>query len=310
MHDRAGTRVALLGAAILNQKVMREYVAAVVAAGGVGALTAIVALRLAHRKLADGVRIHEERTRASRIESLARLAGGVAHDFNDILTAIVGNVSLVRARGMLDRESDDALAQAEEACVRARRLTEQLLAFAKGGTPIRKRLRLESVIRQSVQMARFGSTVDCTMHIEPTMWPVNADEHQLIQVLTNILITVRRTTRDGGRIVIRAGNVTEPINRWEQGLEVAAGPYASVSVSSDAGGIAASEVSRVFEPYNSTTGGGLELATAWSIAKKHRGYIAVESDPGGGMTMRLALPALPAETYEPEIRASEHKPAL
>jgi signal transduction histidine kinase len=306
----AQARALLSGTAILNQKVMREYVAAVVASGGVGALTAIVALRLARRKLADAVRIQEERTRASRIESLARLAGGVAHDLNDILTAIVGNVSLVRARGMLDRESDDALAQAEEACVRARRLTEQLLAFAKGGAPIRKRLRLESVIRQSVQMACFGSTVDCTMHIEPTLWAVNADEHQLVQVLTNILIIARQATRDGGCIVIRAGNVTEPINRWEQGLEVVAGPYASVSISSDGGGIAASEVSRVFEPYNSTTGGGLGLATAWSIVKKHRGYIAVESEPGRGMTMRLALPALPAETFEAEIRASEHQPAL
>jgi len=260
---------------------------------------------VAFRDVSDALRIQEERARASKLESLGLLAGGIAHDFNNILTAILGNVSLVRADGRIDVQMDGALADAERACVRARQLTQQLLTFAKGGAPIKKPLRLERVIRESAHMALSGSTASCAMKIDPTLWTVNADEGQVIQVLNNILINALQAMPRGGRVVIRAENMTEPIDRWEQGLKVAAGPYASVSISDEGSGIGPSQIGRIFEPYYSTkpTGSGLGLATALSIVKNHHGYIAVDSEPGRGTTVRVALPALLTEAVD------EHAPA-
>ena len=248
------------------------------------------------RSVRRAIRICEERARASRLEALARLAGGIAHEFNDILTAVLGNVSLARARMPIDQESDEALAEAERACVRGRRLTEQLLVFAKGGAPERTPLRLEHVIRQAIDAALAGSTVSCTIHIDPTVWPVNGDERQLVQALTNILINARRAMPNGGRVVVRAQNVSEPVYRWERGVEVAAGSYASVTVADEGGGIGPDDIDRIFEPYSSTApaGVGLGLASALSIVKNHGGYIAVDSQRGRGTTVRVALPALRA----------------
>ena len=260
---------------------------------------------VAFRDVSDAIRMQEERTRASKLESLGLLAGGIAHDFNNILTAILGNVSLVRADARIDIQSDGALADAERACVRARQLTQQLLTFAKGGAPIKKPLRVERVIRESVHMALSGSTVSCAMKIDPALWAVNADEGQLIQVLNNILINAQQAMPRGGRVVIRAENVSEPVDRWEQGIKVVAGPYSSVSISDEGAGIGSSHLGRIFEPYYSTkpTGSGLGLATALSIVRNHHGYIAVDSEPGRGTTVRVALPALLAETFD------EHAPA-
>jgi len=255
---------------------------------------------VAFRDVSDTIRMQEERMRASKLESLGLLAGGIAHDFNNILTAILGNVSLVRADERIDVQSDEALADAEKACVRARQLTQQLLTFAKGGAPIKKPLRLERAIRESVHMALSGSTATCSLEIEPGLWAVNADEGQMIQVLNNILINAQQAMPRGGRIVIRAENVSEPVDRWEQGLKVAAGPYSSVSISDEGGGIGPKHIGRIFEPYYSTkpSGSGLGLATALSIVKNHHGYIAVDSQQGRGTTIRVALPALLAETFD------------
>ncbi|PYQ81268.1 MAG: hybrid sensor histidine kinase/response regulator, partial [Acidobacteria bacterium] len=203
---------------------------------------------VAFRDVGDAIRMQEERTRASKLESLGLLAGGIAHDFNNILTAILGNVSLVRADARIDIQSDGALADAERACVRARQLTQQLLTFAKGGAPIKKPLRVERVIRESVHMALSGSTVSCAMKIDPALWAVNADEGQLIQVLNNILINAQQAMPRGGRVVIRAENVSEPVDRWEQGIKVAAGPYSSVSISDEGAGIGPSHLGRIYEP--------------------------------------------------------------
>ena len=143
------------------------------------------------------------------------------------------------------------------------------------------------------------------MKIDPALWAVNADEGQLIQVLNNILINAQQAMPRGGRVVIRAENVSEPVDRWEQGIKVAAGPYSSVSISDEGAGIGPSHLGRIFEPYYSTkpTGSGLGLATALSIVRNHHGYIAVDSEPGRGTTVRVALPALLAETFD------EHAPA-
>jgi PAS domain S-box-containing protein len=252
----------------------------------------IIGLVVAFRDASDAIKVQEERTKASKLESLGLLAGGIAHDFNNILTAILGNVSLARSSD-LDEDADVALVAAEEACVRARQLTQQLLTFSKGGAPVKRPLRLDRVIMESVGMALSGATASRITDVDPNLWVVNADEGQLIQVFNNIIINAAQAMPRGGRILVRAENITEPVDRWEFGLKVKAGPYVQVAISDEGIGIRPADFPKIFDPYFTTkpAGSGLGLATSRSIVKNHGGYIAVESAVGLGTTLRVCLPA-------------------
>jgi PAS domain S-box-containing protein len=272
----------------------------------------VIGLVLAFRDASDAIRVQEERVKASKLESLGLLAGGIAHDFNNILTAILGNVSLARHSG-LDDDTEEALAGAEEACVRARQLTQQLLTFAKGGAPVKKSLSLERVIMESIRMALSGATVSWIADIDPALSAVDADEGQMIQVLNNVLINAKQAMPRGGRIGVTAVNVSETEDRWEFGLRVKAGPYVKVSVADEGIGISSEDLPKIFDPYFTTkpTGTGLGLATSRSIVKNHGGYIAVESEPGRGTLVHVCLPAsLTAHREEysgvPRVRGSGH----
>ena len=252
----------------------------------------VIGLVLAFRDASDAIRIQEERTKASKLESLGLLAGGIAHDFNNILTAILGNISLARHTG-LDEETDDALVAAEEACVRARQLTQQLLTFAKGGAPIKKSVGIDRIVMESIRMALSGATASWIADIDPALWAVHADEGQLIQVFNNVIINAKQAMPHGGRIGVKAENLSEPEDRWEFGLRVKAGPYVRVSIADEGVGISADDLPRIFDPYFSTkpTGTGLGLATSRSIVKNHGGYIAVGSEVGRGTIIQVCLPA-------------------
>jgi PAS domain S-box-containing protein len=255
-----------------------------------------IGLVLAFRDASDAIRVQEERMKASKLESLGLLAGGIAHDFNNILTAILGNISLARHEG-LDDKTDDALGAAEEACVRARQLTQQLLTFAKGGAPIKKLVRMDRVVMESLRMALSGSSSSWVADIDPMIWSANADEGQLIQVFNNVLINAKQAMPRGGRIGVKAENISEPEDRWEFGLLVKAGPYVRVSIADEGVGITPQAMPKIFDPYFSTkpTGTGLGLATSRSIVKNHGGYIAVDSEIGRGTIIHICLPATLAE---------------
>ena len=252
----------------------------------------VVGLVVAFRDASDAIRVQEERTKASKLESLGLLAGGIAHDFNNILTAILGNISLARHEG-LDERTDEALVAAEEACVRARQLTQQLLTFSKGGAPIKKSVRMDRIVMESIRMALSGAAASWIADVDPSLWMVNGDEGQLIQVFNNVIINAKQAMPHGGRIGVKAQNILEPENRWEFGLLVKAGPYVRVSIADEGLGIAPNVMPKIFDPYFSTkpTGTGLGLATSRSIVKNHGGYIAVESEVGRGTIINICLPA-------------------
>jgi CheY-like chemotaxis protein len=149
-------------------------------------------------------------------------------------------------------------------------------------------------------MALSGATASWIADIDPALWAVSADEGQLIQVFNNIIINAKQAMPKGGRIVVRAGNITEPVDRWEFGLKVKAGPYIRVSIADEGVGIAPEDFAKIFDPYFTTkpTGSGLGLATSRSIVKNHGGYIAVESDVDRGTTFHVCLPASLAERPE------------
>src|SRR5205085_7010218 len=135
--------------------------------------------------ITDALRIQEERAKAGNLASLGLLAGGIAHDFNNILMSVMGNVSMARATMRHEGPAINALAEAEQACVRARQLTWQLLTFAKGGVPTKKTVAVGGLVREAAGLVLRGSSVQCSVDTAPDLWAVHADEAQLLQGFSN-----------------------------------------------------------------------------------------------------------------------------
>jgi PAS domain S-box-containing protein len=248
-----------------------------------------IGMMLAFRDISDALRVQEERARAGRLESLGLLAGGIAHDFNNILLSIMGNISLARATMPQVAGAGTALAEAEQACVRARQITWQLLTFSKGGVPVKKTVAIARVLEEAASLALRGSNVTCAFDLSPNLWPIEADEAQLVQVFTNLLINARQSMPHGGVVVVRAENLFELMGKSRHALRVEAGPYVRVSITDEGIGIPRDHLPRIFDPYFSTKqrGNGLGLATTYSIIKNHGGLIGVDSRPGHGTTMEV-----------------------
>jgi nitrogen-specific signal transduction histidine kinase/DNA-binding NarL/FixJ family response regulator len=261
---------------------------------------------VAFRDITEALKMQEERARASRVASLGLLAGGIAHDFNNILMVVMGNVAMAQVTVPATSPAALSLAEAEQACLRARQLTWQLLTFSRGGVPVKKTTPLARALKESASLALRGTNVSCAFHIAPDLRTVSADETQLIQVFSNVLINAQQAMPHGGAVEIRAENIVEPGKRCEYALPVEAGPYVRVSVTDRGIGIPEENLGRIFDPYFTTKqkGSGLGLATSYSIIKNHGGYMSVTSKLGLGTTVCINLPAslhseveTPAESF-------------
>jgi two-component system, cell cycle sensor histidine kinase and response regulator CckA len=226
----------------------------------------------------------QEILKAQKLESIGVLAGGIAHDFNNILTAILGNISLARYQMREPEKVAKRLEEAEGAAARARDLTQQLLTFARGGEPVKKVVEVPGLLRESVAFALHGSQVSCSFDLPGDLWPLEADEGQLIQVIHNLVLNAVQATAPGGALTIRARNG----GCGERGEQ-----YVEISVSDTGTGIPEEHLERIFDPYFTTRqqGSGLGLASCYSIIKKHGGTIRAESTLGQGSTFHVVLPA-------------------
>ncbi|WP_238339693.1 PAS domain S-box protein [Candidatus Manganitrophus noduliformans] len=252
----------------------------------------VIGVVLVFRDVTEKQRMEEELLRASTLESVGLLAGGVAHDFNNILTAILGNVSL--AMLSLDERSEpyERLAQAEKASMRARDLAQQLLTFAKGGVPVKKTASLVDLLRDASDFVTRGSNVRCAFSIQEGLWPVEIDEGQIGQVIHNLVLNAQQAMPEGGTIEIRAVNKTAG---EVKGLPLHEGNYVHIAVRDFGIGIPKDHLAKIFDPYFTTKrkGSGLGLSISYSIVKKHDGHMTVDSEPGKGATFSLYLPAFP-----------------
>ncbi len=211
-----------------------------------------VGMVLAFRDISDALRAQEQRASAGRLASLGLLAGGIAHDFNNILMAIMGNISMVRATTMQGAAAGAALAEAEQACVRARQITWQLLTFSKGGVPVKKSVDLPRVLDEAATLALRGSHVTSAFDLPADLWHIEADDSQLVQVFTNLLINAQQAMPHGGVVTIRGENIFEISRRSEHGLRVDPGAYVRVTVIDHGIGIPKEHTPRIFDPYFST----------------------------------------------------------
>lgn len=244
----------------------------------------IVSRDITYRRLME-----EELLQGKKLESLGRLAGGIAHDFNNLLTAILGNISLAKMDLQTDDQTVIMLNDAEDACMKARDLTHQLLTFSKGGAPVKKKTSINSLIKETVNFTLRGSNIRCKFDLASDLWDVEIDEGQVSQVISNLVINADESMQDGGQIRLCAHNLVIENDHY---LPLKEGRHIKISIEDQGIGIPEKHLSKVFDPYFSTKhkGSGLGLAAAYSIIKNHDGLITVESKLGVGTTFHIYLP--------------------
>ncbi len=246
------------------------------------------------RDITERRRMEQELLKMQKLESIGLLAGGIAHDFNNLLMAIMGNISYSRSLLAPTEKASSLLADAEQACWAAKDLSNRLLTFSRGGEPLPKVVALEHIVRDSAGIAFAGWPVSFSVEMSSDLPLVEIDVSQIRQVLSNLLINAREAMPKGGRVEIRAQEIT--LEEGEQdGLPP--GRYFHLSIQDDGMGIPEENLHRIFDPYFSTKersshkGRGLGLAICHSIVSKHKGRIVVQSAVGKGSTFTVCLPA-------------------
>ncbi len=259
----------------------------------------LVMLRdITHRR-----KMEEELGRIQKLESVGVLAGGIAHDFNNILTGVIGNISFAQILGDDPAERESVLRDAEEAAMRARALTQQLLTFSKGGAPIRKVVSIEQQLRNSAKFVLAGSDCTCEFDIAENLWAVRVDIDQFSQVIENLVINADQAMPRGGRIKIKAENVVLEESALEQLPLSSLGEFVKITFQDEGVGIPDDIQDRIFDPYFTTKGhgSGLGLATVYSIIHNHDGLITVDSEIGRGTKFTIYLPAIIKKPTESKI---------
>ena len=234
-----------------------------------------------------------ELLRMQKLESLGRLAGGIAHNFNNILMSIIGNISLAQNECSDNSVLAEQLAHAKENCIKAKELSKQFLTFSKGGNPVKEVIDTAKLLEISCQLSLSGTTSVYEHTIAEDLWNIEADAGQIGQVLTNLLINADQAMPGGGKVHIYSRNA---VITGLDALPLKNGKYVKISILDQGQGIKGGDLDKIFDPYFTTKdyGTGLGLASAYSIIKQHDGYLGVESTSRSGTTFTMYIPATSA----------------
>lgn len=243
----------------------------------------------------------EQLRQAQKMESVGRLAGGVAHDFNNMLQAILGNVELALAQTAPGTELHDDLREIQ----RSADLTRQLLAFARKQTVHPKVLDLNDTISGMLKMLQrlIGEEVQLLWAPGRDLWPVKVDPGQINQLLANLTVNARDAISGVGRVTIETSNVSLQASDARTRADVSPGDYVQLAVQDNGRGIEREVMQHLLEPFFTTKevgkGTGLGLATVFGIVQQNGGAITVESEPGQGSVFRVLLPRAEAVVVVP-----------
>jgi|WetSurMetagenome_2_1015567.scaffolds.fasta_scaffold00094_8 two-component system, cell cycle sensor histidine kinase and response regulator CckA len=252
--------------------------------------------------ITDRILLEEDRRKleaqlhqSQKLDAIGQLAGGVAHDFNNILMSIEGNASLIMMDYLPDHPHYKRLSRIEESVERGAKLTRQLLGFAREG---KYEVRVLSINDLVLNSARFfvetKKEIEADFQLEDGVYPVEGDYGQLEQVLLNIYINAGHAMPQGGRLHIQTTSLTlQEQDAWA--FEVKPGDYVKISISDTGAGMDKETLKRIFEPFFTTKaqqgGSGLGLASAYGIIRNHGGIINAYSEPGQGSTFNIYLPS-------------------
>ena len=238
------------------------------------------------------------------------LAGGIAHDFNNILVAIVNNTEIAMLDKTVSEKHVHRLQESVNSAMRAKKLTQQLLTFSKGGAPIKEDFDLTALIRSSAEFVLAGSQVSAFYDIDDDLHRVSADPSQIEQMINNLVINAVQAMPSGGRIYIMASNTR--MKELDTGSFKEC-PGVQLRITDEGIGIPKENLDRIFDPFFTTKdyGSGLGLSTVSTIVNNHAGRIRVESEIGKGTTIIVTLPALEEvcpipEPVKQELHAGQH----
>jgi CheY-like chemotaxis protein len=230
----------------------------------------------------------EELHNSKQIESLGVMAGGIAHDFNNLLAGMFGFINLA----LLKKPPENIavyLKKAMTAMERARKLTTQMLTFSKGGAPVKNVSNIVDVVEDAVKFALSGSDIKVSINSERKQHICNFDEHQIAQVLDNIVINAKQTDPPVTTLNITIKNIKiKKQNRYA----LDKGNYIQISIADNGPGIPAETAKHIFEPFFTTKekGHGLGLSTSYSIIRKHGGNLSIEQKTDKGAIFNILLP--------------------
>ncbi len=245
-----------------------------------------------------------------KMESYGQLAGGIAHNFNNLLTVIQGYAGMIKDRSAADARTLAFVEQVQAATDRAATLTRQLLTFSQRQAIELRPSDLDRVIKGTLEILRRILPPDVLVEFEsPGAVRVEADESMIEQLIVSLAVNARDAMPDGGRLVVEAREIEITPRDLERRREASAGRFARLSVSDTGCGMNAETLSRIFEPFFTTkdvgSGTGLGLSTAHGIVKQHKGWIEVTSEVGAGTRFDIFLPvSASTETLEPAPPAS------
>jgi signal transduction histidine kinase/DNA-binding NtrC family response regulator len=264
-------------------------------------------------------RLENELRQAQKMEAVGRLAAGVAHDFNNILTVILGNTALQLRNPHLDEKLNTSLQQVEHAAERATALTRQLLAYSRKQIIQRRPLALNETVEQTIAMLRrvIGEHIALNTDLSPGLPPIFADPGSVDQVIMNLALNARDAMRDGGKLTVATYEVEIDQATCARNPEAQLGRHICLAVQDTGKGMDAATVSRIFEPFFTTKGPGegtgMGLATVYGVLKQHGGWIEVESTPLRGTIIRAFFPpsvnGVAAKTATPERASAPVAPA-
>ncbi len=268
----------------------------------------IIGVVLVFRDITEKAKVMRESINMERIKNVGILAARIAHDFNNFLGSILGGVEVlsvkIEKKGIIVDEVKQDLEKMKDYIDRAKRLSKQLLTFAKGGITEIKVFSPAKLIKEVSEFSLSGTPIKLIFSIPENLWNIEGDEDQLFFAIQNILLNAKDAMPKGGNIYIALSNeeITDhPI--------LSKGKYIKIAIKDEGMGIPKDKLDKIFEPKFTTKeeGSGFGLVSTYTIVKKHNGYIDVESEEGKGTTFYIFLPATEKEVETQKSIKTEEK---
>ncbi len=267
------------------------------------------------RDTTEQKRLEAQLLQAQKMEAVGNLAGGISHDFNNILQAISGYIQLLLMKKEADDPDGHYLKQIEKAAERAGELTRQLLVFSRKVESKLRPIDLNQELRQvhGLLQRTIPKMIDVELHLTENLKLINADPVQLEQIIMNLVVNAKDAMPDGGKLFFETKNVILNEQFCQIHIGAVPGDYALLSISDTGHGMDKKIVEHIFEPFYTTKeigkGTGLGLAMVYGIVKSHGGYVTCYSEPGQGTVFKIYFPVLEVESLEREVER-EHEEAI
>ena len=254
------------------------------------------------RALREKEKLQGRLQQAQKMDAIATLAGGIAHDYNNLLSVIMGNLSLSMETADPGSDLADFLSEANMASMKAKTLTHELMALAMGGAPEMEKGPLNGLLQGALSVVPDNSGITLEVSIPEDLWTVPHDPYKISAVFKNVIKNAVEAMPHGGLLSIGAQNLK--IHKAPRELRLTLKPvnYVTIAIRDQGVGISKNHLEHVFDPYFSTKdkgaqkGMGLGLATAYAIVEKHGGHIAIDSSKGKGTAVNIYLPVEKPET--------------